>query len=160
MKDLARTRAGRDEPVARHQIDASPDDVFAAWVTPQILETWWGPEGFTTTVRRLDLVEGGRFAFEMTAPDGASCVMTGVYKKIDRPTLLVFEIIDHCNLNLPHGVRPQQEPSLVTVRFSDCEGKTEIAVSHSLLNAEYAFIAVRSWSSAIAKISTSIRSCS
>lgn len=159
MKSLARSRAGKDEPVARHQVDAPPDDVFAAWVTPQILETWWGPEGFTTTVRRLDPVEGGRFAFEMTAPDGASCVMTGVYTKIDRPTLLVFEIIGHCNLNLPHGVRPQQKPSLVTVRFSDCEGKTDIAVSHALLNAEYQTLTAFNWSGALAKIPANIPSC-
>jgi len=158
MKDLALTRAGKDEPVARHQVDASPDDVFAAWVTPQILETWWGPEGFTTTVLKLDPAEGGRFAFEMTAPDGSSCVMTGVYKRIDRPKLLVFEITDHCNLNLPDGVRPQQDPSLVTVRFSERDGKTDVAVSHSFLNAEYEFIAVRSWSSALAKIPINVRS--
>ena len=51
--------------------DASLEDVWDLWTTKEGLESWWGPEGFTTTVRKLDLRPGGVFEYTMTATDPA-----------------------------------------------------------------------------------------
>lgn len=46
---------------------ASPERMWALWTTKEGVESWWGPEGFTTKVHRLDLRPGGTFDYEMTA---------------------------------------------------------------------------------------------
>lgn len=42
-------------------------DVWDLWTTKQGIESWWGPEGFTVTVRSLDLRVGGELRYVMTA---------------------------------------------------------------------------------------------
>lgn len=133
-------------------IAASPEDVFDAWVTPEILEQWWGPDGFTTRVLEMNAAEGGNFVFEMTAPDGSCCEMTGIYRKIDRPNLLIMEVLDHCNLSLPPHVKPQRKPSLVSVEISQYGTSTRVQVSHTLLDSSYEWLAVTSWSSVLKKL--------
>jgi uncharacterized protein YdhG (YjbR/CyaY superfamily)/uncharacterized protein YndB with AHSA1/START domain len=50
---------------------ASLEDVWELWTTKEGLESWWGPEGFSTEVRGLDVRPGGRFEYAMTAIDPA-----------------------------------------------------------------------------------------
>jgi len=42
-------------------------ELWDLWTTRKGLESWWGPDGFTTRVFRLDLHPGGEFEYEMTA---------------------------------------------------------------------------------------------
>jgi uncharacterized protein YndB with AHSA1/START domain len=46
---------------------AGLDDVWALWTTADGIESWWGPEGFSVTVRSLDLRPGGGMRYVMTA---------------------------------------------------------------------------------------------
>jgi uncharacterized protein YndB with AHSA1/START domain len=50
---------------------ASPAEVWALWTTKDGIESWWGPEGFTVTVKKLDLRPGGELIYVMaaTAPE-------------------------------------------------------------------------------------------
>ncbi|BCJ69509.1 activator of HSP90 ATPase [Polymorphospora rubra] len=50
---------------------ASPQQIWSAWVDSDAIAYWWGPDGFTSTVRELDLRDGGRFDVVMHGPDGA-----------------------------------------------------------------------------------------
>ncbi len=45
---------------------APPERLWALWTTKEGVESWWGPEGFTTKVRAIDLRPGGVFDYEMT----------------------------------------------------------------------------------------------
>ena len=42
-------------------------DVWDLWTTKKGIESWWGPGGFTVTVRELDLRSGGSLLYAMTA---------------------------------------------------------------------------------------------
>lgn len=44
--------------------------VWGAWVNPQTLPAWWGPDGFTCRTDRIDLRTGGEWLFDMIGPDG------------------------------------------------------------------------------------------
>jgi uncharacterized protein YndB with AHSA1/START domain len=44
--------------------------VWAAWVNPEALPTWWGPDGYSCRTARIDLRTGGEWVFDMIAPDG------------------------------------------------------------------------------------------
>jgi uncharacterized protein YndB with AHSA1/START domain len=47
--------------------DATIEDVWELWTTKDGIESWWGPEGFTVTVQKLDLRAGGELLYTMTA---------------------------------------------------------------------------------------------
>jgi uncharacterized protein YndB with AHSA1/START domain len=51
--------------------EATIEEVWALWTTKEGLESWWGPEGFTTTVRKIDVRVGGELLYVMTATASA-----------------------------------------------------------------------------------------
>lgn len=48
-------------------LKGSMEDIWDLWTTKKGFESWWGPEGFVTNVRKLDLRPGGAFKYAMTA---------------------------------------------------------------------------------------------
>ena len=44
--------------------------VWGAWMNPETLPKWWGPDGFSCQTKRIDLRRGGDWVFDMIAPDG------------------------------------------------------------------------------------------
>jgi len=44
--------------------------VWGAWLNPETLPLWWGPEGFSCRTARIDLRTGGEWVFDMIGPDG------------------------------------------------------------------------------------------
>jgi len=47
--------------------NATLDEVWELWTTKDGIESWWGPEGFETTVSRLELRVGGALHYAFTA---------------------------------------------------------------------------------------------
>lgn len=47
--------------------DASIDEVWELWTTKEGIQLWWGPEGFSVVVDKLDLRPGGELKYEMSA---------------------------------------------------------------------------------------------
>jgi uncharacterized protein YndB with AHSA1/START domain len=70
--------AGREMVVSR-LINEPSALVFNAWTESKQLEHWWGPNGFTTTIHEMDVVEGGITRLVMHGPDG-----------VDYPNKLVY----------------------------------------------------------------------
>lgn len=56
--------------VLRRVIRAPRTVVWGAWMNPQTLPHWWGPDGFTCQTDRINLQTGGEWLFDMIAPDG------------------------------------------------------------------------------------------
>jgi uncharacterized protein YndB with AHSA1/START domain len=46
---------------------APPEEVWELFTTKAGIESWWGPEGFTVHVRKLDLRVGGSLEYAMVA---------------------------------------------------------------------------------------------
>jgi uncharacterized protein YndB with AHSA1/START domain len=44
--------------------------VWGAWMNPQTLPQWWGPDGYSCRTTRIDLRAGGEWVFDMIGPDG------------------------------------------------------------------------------------------
>ena len=44
--------------------------VWGAWMNPETLPQWWGPDGFSCRTKRIDLRAGGEWVFDMIGPDG------------------------------------------------------------------------------------------
>ncbi|NYI57380.1 SRPBCC domain-containing protein [Cellulomonas soli] len=59
--------------------------IWAAWLDPSAVAAWWGPDGFTSTVRLLELRDGGRFEVVMHSPDGTDYENLYLFDEV-RPT--------------------------------------------------------------------------
>jgi len=56
--------------VLQRVIKAPRTMVWRAWMNPETLPQWWGPDGFSCRTKRIDLRTGGEWVFDMIAPDG------------------------------------------------------------------------------------------
>jgi uncharacterized protein YndB with AHSA1/START domain len=56
--------------VLQRVIKAPRKVVWGAWMNPETLPQWWGPEGFSCRTKRIDLRAGGEWVFDTIAPDG------------------------------------------------------------------------------------------
>jgi uncharacterized protein YndB with AHSA1/START domain len=56
--------------VLQRLIKAPRQVVWRAWMNPETLPEWWGPEGFSCRTKRINLRAGGEWVFDMIAPDG------------------------------------------------------------------------------------------
>lgn len=52
------------------QLAYSPAEIYQAFADPLQLARWWGPAGFTNTFSTFEFTNGGRWVFQMHAPDG------------------------------------------------------------------------------------------
>lgn len=96
------------ELVARRKLDAPRHLVYRAWTEPDLIARWWGPEGFTNTIRTFDPSPGGEWEFTMHGPDGT-----------DYPNKNVFVQASPDCIVLRHDVNP---PFTLTATFADAEG--------------------------------------
>jgi uncharacterized protein YndB with AHSA1/START domain len=56
--------------VLQRVIRAPRSVVWGAWMNPEALPQWWGPDGFSCRTKRIDLRSGGEWVFDMIGPDG------------------------------------------------------------------------------------------
>lgn len=56
--------------VLQRAIKAPRGVVWRAWMNPETLPLWWGPDGFSCKTHRIDLRPGGEWLFDMIGPDG------------------------------------------------------------------------------------------
>ncbi len=56
--------------------------VWRAWMSPETLPQWWGPDGFSCRTQRIDLRTGGEWVFDMIAPDGTVFPNHHVYHEV------------------------------------------------------------------------------
>jgi uncharacterized protein YndB with AHSA1/START domain len=76
--------------------------VWDLWTTPEGIESWWAPDGFTVEVEKLELEPGGELVYTMTAtaPEqvgfmrNAGLPLTATSRKrfteVDRPQRLAY----------------------------------------------------------------------
>jgi uncharacterized protein YndB with AHSA1/START domain len=92
-------------------LDSPRDSVFAAWTDPEAFCQWFGPDGFTCTVREMDVRPGGRACFDMAAADG-----TGFTNRFD-----YLEVVPSERLVMHHGTDVDDDPArfLVTITLDE-----------------------------------------
>jgi uncharacterized protein YndB with AHSA1/START domain len=117
-------KLNKDEGVAEREIaitrvfDAPRDLVWTVWTEAAHIAQWWGPEGFTNTIHKMDVKPGGRWEFIMHGPDGVNYPNKVTYLEVQRPERLVYD----------HGDKGELTYFRVTVSFEDLEGKTKVSM--------------------------------
>ncbi len=101
--------------------DAPRELVFDAWTNPQHVAKWWGPEGFTTTTKVMEVKVGGLWDYVMHGPDGTDYPNKSVYSKVEKPERLVYSNVGG-KADDPHLT------CQMTVTFEETDGKTEVTL--------------------------------
>ena len=101
--------------------DAPRALLFAAWTDPRHIGNWWGPAGFTTTTRAMEVRVGGVWDYVMHGPDGTDYPGRAVYREIEKPLRLTFS----------HVGGRAEDPHLTCefcVTFEELGGKTQLTL--------------------------------
>ena len=80
----------------KRTFDVSLELMWEAWKNPDHLSQWWGPDGFTTTIHKMDFPEGGEWLLTMHGPDGTNYPNRSIFKEISPMKRISYE---HFNPN-------------------------------------------------------------
>jgi uncharacterized protein YndB with AHSA1/START domain len=64
--------------------------VWQAWTDPEKITHWWGPDGFTTTIDKMDFRVGGEWLFTMHGPDDTDYPNHQTFLEITVPERIVM----------------------------------------------------------------------
>jgi len=103
--------------------------MWEVWTTPEHISNWWGPNGFTTTIHKMDFTEGGEWKLTLHGPDGTNYPNRSIFKEIIPFKKIVFE---HFN---PHF--------MTTVVFESKDNQTKIEWTMEFDSAEMREIVVK-----------------
>lgn len=121
--------------------------VFRMWTEAEHFAQWCAPAKFTIVDNRNDVRRGGVWWSEMRAPDGETCIASGVYREIVEPERLVFTYAHE----MPDGSRGPE--TLVTVLLEEENGETRLTLNQSIFESVENRIAhVMGWSECLDRL--------
>lgn len=90
MQNEKSSTADREINISR-LLNAPVELVWEVWTDPEHLKNWWGPDGFTNTISKMQLEEGGEWDLVMHGPDGKDYKNKSVFKEIIKHKKIVYE---------------------------------------------------------------------
>jgi uncharacterized protein YndB with AHSA1/START domain len=79
------------ELIISRLLNAPVDLVWEVWTDPEHIKNWWGPNGFTNTIYKMEVKEGGEWDLTMHGPDGTDFKNKSVFKEIVKHKKIVYE---------------------------------------------------------------------
>ena len=80
-----------NEIVIQRTFDQPRERVFEAFIDPETIVEWWGPNGFSITTESMDVKVGGEWVFTMHGSDGTDYPNKIIYTAIQSPEKLAYE---------------------------------------------------------------------
>lgn len=109
--------------------DAPLKMVWDAWTDPKQVAKWWGPRGYSLTIKHMDVKTGGSWSYVMHGPDGTDYNNKTIYLEVEKYSRMVYD----------HGGNDDRPPLFrVTVDFTEVAGKTKMEMTMALPTAEAA----------------------
>jgi uncharacterized protein YndB with AHSA1/START domain len=132
--------APRDAVVNERSFDAPPALIWQMWTDPEHFKAWYGPDGATVPVAKMDVRPGGSrlLCLEMDTPAGLRRMwFTGEYREVAKNQRLVYTesmsdengtVLSPSDLGMPPGHPATTE---VTVELHDLGGRTKMVMTHT-----------------------------
>jgi len=132
--------ASRDAVVIERSFDAPVDLIWQMWTEPEHFKAWYGPDGATVPVAKMDVRVGGSrlVCLEMDTPGGpAQMWFTGEYREVVENERLVYTESmsdENGNVMTPSDMNmPEEHPTTTEVRveLEDVAGRTKMVMTHA-----------------------------
>jgi uncharacterized protein YndB with AHSA1/START domain len=139
MDTMADDTGSPDAVVIERTFAAPVGLIWRMWTDPEHFAAWYGPDGATIPVAKMDLRVGGTrmVCMEVTTPGGPMQMwFTGEYREVDENARLVYteSICDpDGNVLAPADVgMPDDHPTTTEVRveLDDVDGRTRMVLTH------------------------------
>jgi uncharacterized protein YndB with AHSA1/START domain len=111
------------ELVISRTLNAPVELVWEVWTSPEHIVNWWGPDGFTNTIQKMDMKPGGEWDLIMHGPDGTDYKNKSVFREIIPFKKIVYD----------HASGPK---FTATIEFTDKGEQTLIRWQMLFLTAE------------------------
>ena len=130
----------RDMVRIERSFDASVDLIWQMWTVPEHFAAWYGPEGATISVAKMDLRVGGTrlVCMEVRIPNGPMRMwFTGEYREVVVNERLVYtesmsdengNVLSPTDMGMPAGHPTTTE---VGVALESVDGRTQMTMTHA-----------------------------
>lgn len=102
--------------------------VWEMWTKPEHISQWWGPEGFTNTITKMDMRPGGSWNLTMHGPDGTDYDNQSFFREVIPMKKIVYE-----HVSKPHIT--------ATITF-EAQGNKTLLNWHALFDSREEFLEV------------------
>jgi uncharacterized protein YndB with AHSA1/START domain len=129
----------KDAVVIERSFDAPVDLIWQMWTEPEHFKAWYGPQGATIPVAKMEVRVGGSrlVGMEMQTPDGVMQMwFTGEYREVVENERLVYtesmsdengNVLSPSDMGMPEGHPTTTE---VRVELEDVGGRTKMVMTH------------------------------
>ena len=154
----------KDAVVIERTFNAPVDLIWQMWTQPEHFKNWYGPQGVTVPVAKMDVRVGGRrlVCMEMQTPDRSMKMwFTGEYREVALNKRLVYtdsiadengNLVSPSTMGMPEGHPATTE---VTVLLEDLGGRTKMVMTHAGIPADSG--GAGGWEQAFAKMTDYIK---
>jgi uncharacterized protein YndB with AHSA1/START domain len=88
--------------------------VWEVWTQAEHIVNWWGPDGFTNTINRMDFRPGGEWDLIMHGPDGTDYKNKSIFREIVRHKKIVYEHVSAPRFTATISFEEQGAQTLIT----------------------------------------------
>jgi uncharacterized protein YndB with AHSA1/START domain len=110
-------------------LGAAPSDVFGAFIAPDELAKWWGPEGFSIPSLDFNPRVGDSYRIEMQPPEGDRFNLTGEFREVEASARLAYTFAWE-------DPDPDDVENLVELTFRDRGESTEVVLTQGPFKTE------------------------
>lgn len=112
-----------------HRYAAPREQVFDAWINPEVLRRWWAAAPtWSTPVADVDAREGGSYRLSMRTDDGEVHTVRGEFREVSPPQRLAYTWSWEEG---PDAAMAGSEETLVVVEFVEDGDGTLVRLTHS-----------------------------
>ena len=135
------------------------EDVWELWTTKEGIESWWGPDGFSVKVRRLDVRLGGEMLYAMTAdaPDQVDFLKKAGMPLTTESLVTYTELVPLQRLGFTQlagfipGVKPYEVATTVELETIP-QGVRLVLTLDAMHDEQWTRMAVMGWESELGKL--------
>ncbi|GAB3909405.1 SRPBCC family protein [Mucilaginibacter boryungensis] len=109
-------------------LNAPVELVWEVWSKAEHIAQWWGPNGFTNTITKMDFTPGGEWDLVMHGPDGTDYKNKSVFTQIIPFKKIVYEHVS--------------SPKFVATITFEAQGEQTLINWHMLFETAEQFIQV------------------
>lgn len=127
MQNENNTTADRELKMSR-TLNAPIGLVWEVWTNPEHIKNWWGPDGFTNTISKMDVRANGKWELVMHGPDGTDYKNQSIFKEVEKHKKIVYQHLS--------------TPKFLTTILFEAQGEKTIINWHMLFESKEQFIQV------------------